>query len=186
MSADALSNIEFINAFLAPHLDEIERQYSPIRKEVGIGFGSLTLGRYKAGKKLNSFEVQRLASFTGYYSLEGVGAKKKGALDICEIGFAVSEARLGIQLRLLQNQTVKTGRRVSHNVYLPGDIALYVYVDPDGAWFSNVNESDFSEQRGGLTNSILKHIKYCAENMRSRGQPHSAKDQKFRLRFYKR
>ncbi|MEQ5817678.1 hypothetical protein J3362_19345 [Marinobacter sp. NFXS11] len=183
MSNCTLSNIEFINAFLAPRLDDIERQYLPIQKEVGIGFSSLTLGRYKSGKKLGSFDIERLASFAEFYSLESEG---KRLLEICEVGIALSEARLSIQLRLLQNQAVKKNRRVNHHVYLSGDIALYVYVDPEGAWFSNVNENDFIEKKYGLTNNMLKHIKYCAQNMRARGKQDSAEKQKFRLRFCKR
>lgn len=183
MPSSTLSNIEFINACFAPCLDEIERQYLPIQKEVGIRFSSLTLGRYKSGKKLSSFEIQRLASFAEFYSLESEG---KRLLEICEVGVALSEARLGIQLRLLQNKAVKTGRTVNYYVHLPDDISLYVYVDPEGAWFSNVNERDFTEHRFGLTNKTLKHIKYCARNMLSRGEQHFTGKQEFRLRFHKR
>ena len=107
-------------------------------------------------------------------------------MDLCEIDFAISDARLSIQLRLLQNQAVKTGRRINQDVHLPGPITLYVYVDPEGAWFSNVEESDFTEHRSGLTNSVLKHIKYCAKKMQNRGQQYGVNDQRFSLRFFKR
>ncbi len=186
MSTDSLSNADYINKFLVPNLDYIERQYSPIGKEVAIDFDSLTLGRLKAGEKLDPFEIQVLASFTGIYSIDEIETKKGRLLPISEQGFASAEARLGIQLRLLQNQAVKTGVRVSHYVHLRGDVELYVYVDPDGAWFSNVEESDFTEQRNGLTNKALKHIKFCAKKMQNRGLQQWDNDQEFSLRFSKR
>ncbi|BEH13962.1 hypothetical protein [Marinobacter shengliensis] len=185
MFTDTLSNIDYINKFLAPNLDNIERQYSPIGKEVGIDFDSLTLGRFKSGKKLDPFEIQVLASFTGIYSLDEIETPERTLRLISEIGFASAEARLSIQLRLLQNQAVRTGVRVNHYVYLPGDIDLYVYVDPDGAWFSNVEEADFIEHRNGLTNKVLKHIKYCAKKMQNREQQRG-NDSTFSLRFSKR
>ncbi len=186
MSTDSRFNADYINKFLAPNLDYIERQYSRIGKEVAIDFDSLTLGRFKAGEKLDPFEIQVLASFTGIYSIDEIGTKKGRLLPISEQGFASAEARLGIQLRLLQNQAVRTGVRVNHYVHLPGDIDLYVYVDPYGAWFSNVEEADFTEHRNGLTNKALKHIKYCAKKMQNREQQQRVNNSNFSLCFSKR
>lgn len=186
MSTDTLSNADYINTFLAPNLDCIEQQYALIGNQVAIDFDSLTLGRFKAGKQLNSFEIEVLASFTGIYSLDEIETRERRLRPIPESGFASAEARLSIQLRLLQNQAVRTGVRVSHYVHLPGGITLYVYVDPYGAWFSNVEERDFTEHRNGLTNKALKHIKYCAKKMQNREQQQRVSNSTFSLCFSKR
>lgn len=175
-------NHEFVKAYLVPHLGYLERQWSQIGKEINVRFDNLTLGKLKNGKKLKPFELDRLAAFTGYASLDEPKFSVQ-PWNFNETDFAEAEASLNIQLRLLQNRSIKARRLVKHHLHFPNSVSLYAYVEPGKAWLCNVEESFFIENRYGLTNTILKHIKRSTKSMPNISCPTTGDDRKFALRF---